>query len=386
MKFTVLVHTTIVISITLGHANTISGTEVDDEESTCNPYSALFMWYMGSGEDNSFFQQMRLLVMLISEFPENTSVSMITIGAKDDITLSFRKQGGNTNWSDKILQLSGNTSIHATSYTEKVRMTISNFHRSKSTDAQIVYLQVDSKSEIHDEENGFEELSKMKTFVIFAEVNTSIAETWVKLAINTQHFVVWDSRSEDEIEKTKNIILARSCQDSLFVCDTDNYWSSDRNRCNSCTYICTSTYKRQTEYCVNACPFFHQSLLGNDVTTGDGLNNESGDFPNYESSQKHSGYVGFIFKWLFIIAIIVFTIAVCMKRKQISKKLSSAKKWKADSLKSRLYHPQAEQNNDIHYNTHSYGVSSGPLGISGNLTSRDDLSGKSDIELKVMSY
>ncbi|XP_060562736.1 uncharacterized protein LOC132722281 [Ruditapes philippinarum] len=156
------------------------------------------------------------------------------------------------------------------------------------------------------------------------------------------------------------------------------YWSSERNRCNACTYICTNTYKRQTKYCVNACPFFHQSLLGNDVTTG--------DVPSNESSQKQSGSAGFIFKWLFIIAIIATTFFVCMKRKLISKKISFAKKWIADALNSRLSHPQVEQNNGIHYNTHSNGVSSGPLGISGNLTSRDDLSGKSDIELKVMSY
>jgi hypothetical protein len=175
------------------------------------------MWYIGSGEDNSFFQQMRLLVMLIGEFSENTSVSIITIGAKDDITLSFRKQDGTTNWRDKILQLSGNTSNHASSYIEKIRLTISNYHRSNSTDAQIVYLLVDSKTAIHDEENGFEELSKMKTFVIFAEVNTSIAESWVKLASNTHHFVAWDSRNEDEIEKTKNIILARSCQGDYYI-------------------------------------------------------------------------------------------------------------------------------------------------------------------------
>jgi hypothetical protein len=74
-----------------------------------------------------------------------------------------------------------------------------------------------------------------------------------------------------------------------------------------------------------------------------------------------------------------------MKRNWISKKFSFAKKWIADALNSGLYHPQAEQNNDIHYHTHSNGVSSGLLGISGNLTSRDDLNGKSDIELKVMS-
>jgi hypothetical protein len=175
------------------------------------------MWFMGSGEDNSFFQQMRLLIMLISEFPENTCVSMVTIGAKDDITLPFTKQDGNTNWRDKIVHVSDNTSNHASSYTDKIRLTISNYHRSNSTDAQIVYLLVDSKTEIHDEENGFEELRKMKTFVIFAEVNTSIAESWVNLASNAQHFVVWDSRSEDEIEKTKNVILARSCQGDYYI-------------------------------------------------------------------------------------------------------------------------------------------------------------------------
>jgi hypothetical protein len=53
--------------------------------------------------------------------------------------------------------------------------------------------------------------------VIFAEVNTSIAKSWVKLASNAQHFVAWDSRNEDEIEKTKNIILARSCQGDYYI-------------------------------------------------------------------------------------------------------------------------------------------------------------------------
>jgi hypothetical protein len=134
-----------------------SGTEGADVKSSCKPFGALFIWFTSSGDDSSFVQQQRLLFMLISDFPENTSVSIVTIGAKTDMTLQFSKHVGYTDWNDRVLGFDpGFASKHAVSYAD-IQKALS-YPESNSSDAQLVYLLVNSNTVIRDEENSFEEL------------------------------------------------------------------------------------------------------------------------------------------------------------------------------------------------------------------------------------
>ncbi|XP_060597035.1 uncharacterized protein LOC132750957 [Ruditapes philippinarum] len=314
MEFTVLIGTTVVILISLGNMNISSGTKDADEKLSCNPYSALIIWYTGSGEDNSFFQQRRLLVVLISDFPENTSVSIVTIGAKDDIRLQFRKQDRITNWRDKILHhVPGTASNHTLPYTEIQKAIL--YHKTNSSEAELVYLLVNGKTVIRDVgNNGIKELRKKKTFVVLCEIQTeNRSHTWLKFASNENYFIALDSITGD-VNKTKEIILARSCQDSKFVCDTDMYWSSDRKGCNACTYICSSTCKVQPEYCFYACPFFHKYKLANNI-------NKDKDYTS-EPLQEHAREASDNNSWLIITLVgivcilVLATVALVYKKKE----------------------------------------------------------------------
>jgi hypothetical protein len=150
--------------------------------------------------------------LLVSDLSENTSVSIVTIGAKEDIRLQFRKQDRIANWRDKILQhVPGTASNHTLSYTE-IQKAI-RYHKTNSSEAELVYLLVNGKTVIRGVgNNGFKELRKKKTFVVLCEIQTeNRSQTWIKFASNENYFIALDSITGD-VNKTKEIILARSCQ------------------------------------------------------------------------------------------------------------------------------------------------------------------------------
>ncbi|XP_060562737.1 uncharacterized protein LOC132722282 [Ruditapes philippinarum] len=373
MKVTALIYITVVMIITIGFVTSNSGTEGADVKSSCKPFGALIMWYTGSGEDSSFFQHRRLLVMLIRDFPDNTIVSIVTFGANDNMKMQFSKQAGSTSWRDRILNYKpGNSLNHVVSYAD-IRKALS-YPKSNSSDAQLVYLLVNSNTVIRDEENSFEELRKKKTFVILSEIQTAdTGQNWLKLASNDHHFFALDSKEVD-VSITKQIILLKSCQDSMFVCDTDMYWSRERSRCDVCTNICLSAFKVQQEYCVRACPFFHQP----------------------EALQIYTEtVVCYNSPWLIIgiihgieLTVVVLSLVAYKKRRSLLKCKNSVCRWMANPQDNLPYHMKSTQRSetkDLYDKTDSKDERVKLLDEYNNPTDSNDFGEKSDMELKVFS-
>ena len=165
----------------------------------CRPFSPLFLWYTGTEEDEIFFLQLRWLVITIRKLPENTRFSIVTIGAENNINMTFEKQTGQTNWRDIILKSEPGKTVKYTITYKEILPVISNHHRDDSNIAEIVYILVNNKTEIYGTENDCDQLRKKKTFVISSGIKAENKKnSWLKLATNEDH-VVELNRKEDII-------------------------------------------------------------------------------------------------------------------------------------------------------------------------------------------
>ncbi|XP_053400950.1 uncharacterized protein LOC123549827 isoform X2 [Mercenaria mercenaria] len=180
-----------------------------DNQPTCVPFNAIFIWHTGSGRDTSFYQQRRLITTLILDFPERTEVSLVTVGAKVNTKMHFRKENTDQSWIYQLVQHDpGHSGTHVIP-TQKISDAILKNENPKM--AEEVFLVVNNKSVIAYRQGAAKALRKKNTCIIFSGEPTS-KHVWTDLATDSYHFVILEDNT-GSINCTAKSILIQTCRD-----------------------------------------------------------------------------------------------------------------------------------------------------------------------------
>ncbi|XP_053400992.1 uncharacterized protein LOC128557562 isoform X2 [Mercenaria mercenaria] len=189
---------------------------------TCMPFSAIFIWHTGGGDDTSFYQQMRLIIKLILDFPECTEVSLVRVGAKVNTKMRFRKESTNQSWIYQLVQHKpGHSGTHVI---PKRKISDAILRNENHKMAEEVFLVVNNNSVIADKQEAAKALRKKNTWIIFSGEPTS-KHVWTDLATDIFHFVILEDNT-GSINCTAKSILIQTCRD--IIPDTDSIMD-DRN-------------------------------------------------------------------------------------------------------------------------------------------------------------
>ena len=159
-----------------------------------------------------------MLITFISELPENTSVSILTFGAENNITSKFKIQTGNKSWVDRITTYKPGKALNHALSDNIIHQAFSNQHSSHARiKANIVYILVNDKTEENVIKNVSDVLRKKKTFIILSGNKAEDRRTkfWLKLATNEKHFV--EFYRDEDIKKTTEAILVFSCHGIYYM-------------------------------------------------------------------------------------------------------------------------------------------------------------------------